>query len=122
MDIAGKTNQEIAMILDFSPRTVNKHLEQIFRKLALKIEQQLLLFRLNISINLPKNHNMLGLRYVIDVIKHNSFTCNMNFVVLLCRNEQTCRLHVALIYMPTRGLFYQKQKFNFEVKTYYENF
>jgi len=29
----GKTNQEIAMILDFSPRTVNKHLEQIFRKL-----------------------------------------------------------------------------------------
>ncbi|MGB0445575.1 MAG: response regulator, partial [Porticoccaceae bacterium] len=30
----GKTNQEIAMILDFSPRTVNKHLEQIFRKLG----------------------------------------------------------------------------------------
>ncbi|MDB0047131.1 response regulator transcription factor [Porticoccaceae bacterium] len=29
----GKTNHEIAMILDFSPRTANKHLEQIFRKL-----------------------------------------------------------------------------------------
>jgi DNA-binding NarL/FixJ family response regulator len=32
----GKTNHEIAMILDFSPRTVNKHLEQIFRKLAVE--------------------------------------------------------------------------------------
>ena len=32
----GKTNQEIAMILDFSPRTVNKHLEQIFRKLRVE--------------------------------------------------------------------------------------
>lgn len=32
----GKTNQEIAMILDFSPRTVNKHLEQIFRKLGVE--------------------------------------------------------------------------------------
>ena len=32
----GKTNQEIAMILDFSPRTVNKHLEQIFRKLCVE--------------------------------------------------------------------------------------
>jgi len=29
----GKTNREIGMILDNSPRTVNKHLEQIFRKL-----------------------------------------------------------------------------------------
>jgi DNA-binding NarL/FixJ family response regulator len=29
----GKTNHEIALILDFSPRTANKHLEQIFRKL-----------------------------------------------------------------------------------------
>jgi len=29
----GKTNHEIAIILDFSPRTANKHLEQIFRKL-----------------------------------------------------------------------------------------
>ena len=32
----GKTNQELAMILDFSPRTVNKHLEQIFRKLGVE--------------------------------------------------------------------------------------
>lgn len=29
----GKTNREIALILDMSPRTVNKHLEQIFKKL-----------------------------------------------------------------------------------------
>lgn len=29
----GKTNREIGLILDTSPRTVNKHLEQIFRKL-----------------------------------------------------------------------------------------
>ena len=29
----GKTNWEIAQILDMSPRTVNKHLEQIYRKL-----------------------------------------------------------------------------------------
>jgi DNA-binding response OmpR family regulator/DNA-binding CsgD family transcriptional regulator len=29
----GKTNREIGQILDTSPRTVNKHLEQIFRKL-----------------------------------------------------------------------------------------
>jgi DNA-binding NarL/FixJ family response regulator len=30
----GKTNREIATILDMSPRTVNKHLEQIFPKLG----------------------------------------------------------------------------------------
>jgi DNA-binding response OmpR family regulator/DNA-binding CsgD family transcriptional regulator len=29
----GKTNREIGLILDTSPRTVNKHLEQIYRKL-----------------------------------------------------------------------------------------
>jgi DNA-binding NarL/FixJ family response regulator len=29
----GKANREIAQILDMSPRTVNKHLEQLFRKL-----------------------------------------------------------------------------------------
>jgi DNA-binding NarL/FixJ family response regulator len=29
----GKTNREIAQILDISPRTVNKHLEVVFRKL-----------------------------------------------------------------------------------------
>ena len=29
----GKTNREIAQILAMSPRTVNKHLEQIYRKL-----------------------------------------------------------------------------------------
>lgn len=29
----GKTNWEVAQILDMSPRTVTKHLEQIFRKL-----------------------------------------------------------------------------------------
>jgi DNA-binding response OmpR family regulator/DNA-binding CsgD family transcriptional regulator len=32
----GKTNREIAQILDMSPRTVNKHLEQIFRKLGVE--------------------------------------------------------------------------------------
>ncbi len=32
----GKTNREIGMILDMSPRTVNKHLEQIFRKLGVE--------------------------------------------------------------------------------------
>lgn len=31
--VHGKTNKEIALILDISPRTVNKYLEQIFRKL-----------------------------------------------------------------------------------------
>ena len=29
----GKANREIALILDMSPRTVNKHLEQLFKKL-----------------------------------------------------------------------------------------
>ena len=29
----GKTNREIGQILSMSPRTVNKHLEQVFRKL-----------------------------------------------------------------------------------------
>ena len=29
----GKTNREIGQILDTSPRTINKHLEQIFKKL-----------------------------------------------------------------------------------------
>ena len=29
----GKTNREIGQILDNSPRTINKHLEQVFRKL-----------------------------------------------------------------------------------------
>lgn len=32
----GKTNREIGMILDMSPRTVNKHLEQVFRKLGVE--------------------------------------------------------------------------------------
>lgn len=32
----GKTNREIAEILDMSPRTVNKHLEQIFPKLGVE--------------------------------------------------------------------------------------
>ena len=30
----GKTNKEIGLILDTSPRTVNKHLEHIFEKLG----------------------------------------------------------------------------------------
>ncbi|MGB5444100.1 MAG: helix-turn-helix transcriptional regulator, partial [Psychromonas sp.] len=30
----GKTSWEIAQILEMSPRTVNKHLEQIFKKLG----------------------------------------------------------------------------------------
>lgn len=32
----GKTNREIGQIIDMSPRTVNKHLEQIFRKLGVE--------------------------------------------------------------------------------------
>lgn len=32
----GKTNREIAQILEMSPRTVNKHLEQIFRKVGVE--------------------------------------------------------------------------------------
>jgi DNA-binding NarL/FixJ family response regulator len=32
----GKTNQEIAQILEVSPRTVNKHLEPVFRKLGVE--------------------------------------------------------------------------------------
>lgn len=32
----GKTNREIAIVLSMSPRTVNKHLEQIFRKLSVE--------------------------------------------------------------------------------------
>jgi DNA-binding NarL/FixJ family response regulator len=32
----GKTNREIALILSMSPRTVNKHLEPVFRKLAVE--------------------------------------------------------------------------------------
>ncbi len=32
----GKTNREIGLILDTSPRTINKHLEQIFKKLAVE--------------------------------------------------------------------------------------
>ncbi|HEY7885222.1 MAG TPA: DNA-binding response regulator [Cellvibrionaceae bacterium] len=32
----GKTNREIGQILDMSPRTVNKHLEQIFKKLSVE--------------------------------------------------------------------------------------
>ena len=32
----GKTNKEIAHILDIGPRTVNKHLEQVFAKLGVE--------------------------------------------------------------------------------------
>lgn len=32
----GKTNREIGLVLDMSPRTVNKHLEQIFPKLGVR--------------------------------------------------------------------------------------
>ena len=32
----GKTNREIGQILDISPRTVNKHLEQVFVKLGVE--------------------------------------------------------------------------------------
>ena len=32
----GKFNKEIADILEMSPRTVNKHMEQIFNKLAVE--------------------------------------------------------------------------------------
>jgi DNA-binding CsgD family transcriptional regulator len=33
---AGKANKDISEILDISPRTVNKHLEQIFIKLGVE--------------------------------------------------------------------------------------
>ena len=32
----GKTNREIAQILELSPRTINKHLEQIFKKMGVE--------------------------------------------------------------------------------------
>ncbi|HEU0160920.1 MAG TPA: helix-turn-helix transcriptional regulator, partial [Rhizomicrobium sp.] len=32
----GKSNRDIAVILDCSPRTVNKHLEQIYSKLQVE--------------------------------------------------------------------------------------
>ena len=32
----GKTNREIAQILEMSPRTVNKHLEQVFKKIGVE--------------------------------------------------------------------------------------
>lgn len=32
----GKTNREIAQILDLSPRTINKHLEQVFKKVGVE--------------------------------------------------------------------------------------
>lgn len=32
----GKTNREIAQILEMSPRTVNKHLEQVFKKMGVE--------------------------------------------------------------------------------------
>lgn len=32
----GKTNREIAQILELSPRTINKHLEQVFRKVGVE--------------------------------------------------------------------------------------
>jgi DNA-binding response OmpR family regulator/DNA-binding CsgD family transcriptional regulator len=32
----GKTNREIAQILELSPRTINKHLEQLFRKIGVE--------------------------------------------------------------------------------------
>lgn len=32
----GKTNRDIAQILEMSPRTVNKHLEQVFRKMGVE--------------------------------------------------------------------------------------
>ena len=34
--IAGKTNAEIAAILDMSPRTVEKHFEHVFEKLGVE--------------------------------------------------------------------------------------
>ena len=39
----GKTNREIGTILSMSPRTVNKHLEQIFNKVENIISQQLIM-------------------------------------------------------------------------------
>ena len=36
MDRRGKSNRDIAEILNISPRTVNKHLEQIFDKMGVE--------------------------------------------------------------------------------------
>lgn len=47
----GKTNREIAQILDMSPRTVNKHLEQIFPKLAVDNRTAAATIALKILIN-----------------------------------------------------------------------
>ena len=36
--LLGKTNKDIAEILELSPRTVNKHLEHVFENFVLKTE------------------------------------------------------------------------------------
>lgn len=40
--LLGKTNKDIAEILELSPRTVNKHLEHVLKNFALKTELLLL--------------------------------------------------------------------------------
>ena len=49
----GKTNREIGQILSLSPRTVNKHLEQIFRKLAVDNRTSAAALALRIMESLP---------------------------------------------------------------------
>lgn len=48
----GKTNREIGVIIDMSPRTVNKHLEQIFKKLNVENRTSAA------AISMPYTHNI----------------------------------------------------------------
>ncbi len=52
----GKTNREIAQILDMSPRTVNKHLEQVFKKIGVENRTA----AASVSIRLLSEHGRLG--------------------------------------------------------------
>ncbi|WP_417696076.1 DNA-binding response regulator [Psychromonas sp.] len=48
----GKTNREIGLIIDMSPRTVNKHLEQIFKKLDVENRTSAA------AVSMPYTHNI----------------------------------------------------------------
>ncbi len=50
----GKTNWEIAQILEMSPRTVNKHLEQIYPKLG--VENRTAAARIALQVIADRNH------------------------------------------------------------------
>jgi len=52
----GKTNREIAQILEMSPRTVNKHLEQVFKKMGVENRTA----AASAAIRLLSEHGRLG--------------------------------------------------------------